>query len=62
VQLQTPDGLPGYIVWNPRGDNQWRVPAGFQTSEIRDLAGTAQPAAGQTRIAVGAEPLLIVGQ
>jgi hypothetical protein len=62
VQLRTPDGLPGYIVWNPRGANNWRVPAGFEAREIRDLAGATQPAGGQTRIAVGAEPILIVGQ
>jgi hypothetical protein len=62
AQLQTPDGLPGYVVWNPRGAANWRVPAGFVTKEIRDLAGNTRPAAGSTRIAVGPEPVLIVGQ
>jgi hypothetical protein len=62
VQLQTPDGLPGTIVWNPRGANNWPVPSGFQVKEIRDLAGNTRPAAGSTRIAVDAEPILIVGE
>jgi hypothetical protein len=62
VQLRTPDGLPGYIVWNPRGAAKWPVPAGFVPKEIRDLAGNTKPAAGSTRIAVGPEPVLIVGQ
>jgi hypothetical protein len=30
--------------------------------EIRDLAGNTRPATGSTRIAVGPEPVLIVGQ
>jgi hypothetical protein len=62
VQMQTPDGLPGYIVWNPRGAANWPVPAGFRTGEIRDLAGNSRPAAGLTRVAVGPEPVLIVGR
>ncbi len=62
VQLQTPDGLPGYIVWNPRGANNWPVPAGFVPKEIRDLAGNTRPVSGSTSIAVAAEPVLIVGQ
>jgi Glycosyl hydrolase catalytic core len=62
VQMRTPDGLPGTIVWNPRGTANWPVPAGFVPKEIRDLAGNTRPATGSTRIAVGPEPVLIVGQ
>ncbi len=61
VQLHTPSGTRAYIVWNPNAAETWAVPANFEPQQAEDLFGDWNTVTGATSIAIGPQPVLIVG-